>query len=749
MAWTNNYLNIGNDGIANGDLQIDGATPNYVTVTMNNGIAIKDGWGNTVSPGSAGILWRKEFTATFTNYDSLSTALSGGHTLYYGISATDAGISIGTPIKNSTDYIDYDAGFWSPLLSAAVTSDTTYQAKYTETYFGKIITASAFCNVSINSLDSRITYTESNGRTIWRIPVSLGSVSFTYTCKNTGYAFDSSGTQASTVTYSVPNQDTSTYYNDPTYAKIINPMRAEGNTSGNDDLNTPSGYRKIGSTFICTCLNLVTTYDWTHYKGNDSSVSTLTSSSAPTIQTYIHLVSQCAFSGSSSSDSNEIVSKDITCYVYRSRPATTTTTTEFKGWAFNGTSVSTNAGYSFTVTVPGTLSYSLGNKTDSTTYGTWTYTEGSSFTLPTYSELSSRSYNLSTTTTFKWSMSNSVKNSSESYITSPYTVDGTKTTTFNPSSSNKWYVVGNDSETYALGGTYTVPTTRVTNGNLITLRLDADSPSVSYTKTTTPHAVIEAQAIARTVNIYRKVGIFTALTVDLSSYIGTTKFGGTTIDSPGLSSKQYGSTIPSAWTWQSSSTGTSYSSQASVPADGSTYTAIEGTTTSTTNPTFTVPTSGNTAQYGYFAGLSTSSSNLPNGSYKVSGTVNIDSDKTYYAWYIPVSRKITFYNNSTGTLTINGTSVAKGSSTTISVYAGATSSFSISSSTKPALKRCIAACDSSTASTNTTSFGNGISVSGNITRTGGTITFSTTKYEMSADKSITIYFNTIFTSDYS
>lgn len=747
MAWTNKYLNIGNDDIANGDLQIGGVTPNYIQVEMANGVAIKDGWGNTITAGSLAVLWRKEFTATFTNCDNLpSTLLPSDTTLYYGISAVDAGISIGTPIKNSTDYIDYSAGYWIPALSTAVTSDTTYQAKYTETYFGKIVTVSAFCNVSINSLDSRITYTESNGRTIWRIPVSLGSVSFTYTCKNTGYAFDSSGTQTSTVTYSVPNQDTSTYYNDPAYVKIINPMRAEGNTSGNDDINTCSGYRKIGSTFICTCLNLVTTYDWTHYKGNDSSVSTLISSSAPTIQTTIHLVSQCAFSGSSSSDSNETVSKNITCYVYRSRPATTTTTTEFKGWAFNGVSVSTNAGYSFTVIEPGVLSYSLGNKTDSTTYGTWTYTAGSDFTLPTYAELSSRSYSLNTTTTFKWSMSNTVKNANGNNITSPYTVSGTKTTTFMPSPSSKWYVLNNDSETYALGGTYTVPITRVTDGKLITLRLDASSSSVSYTKTTTPNPLIVTQSFTRIVNIYRKVGL---PNVDMSNYIGTTKFGGTTIDSSGTSLQAYGSVVPGAWTWQSSSTGISYSSQASVPADGSTYTAIEGAATSTANPTFTVPTSGNTAQYGYFMGLSTSGSALPNGSYNVSGTVTLTSDMTYYAWYIPVSRKITFYNNATGTLTINGTVVAKGNSTIVSVYAGMTSSFSISSSTSPALKRCIAACNSSTASTNTTSFGNGISVSGNITRTGGTITFSAAKYEMSANEDIAIYFNTIFTSNYS
>ena len=745
MAWTNKHLNIRGNGIANGDLKFSGKTPNVVRVTMANGVAIKDGWGNTVSAGSLAVLWRKEFTATFTNYDALPSTQFGGNTLYYGISATDAGISIGTPSKNSTDYIDYDAGYWSPALNAAVTSDTTYQAKYTEIYFGKIITVSAFCNISINSLDSRITYTESNGRTIWRIPVSLGSVSFTYTCKNTGYAFDSSGTQKATVTYSVPNQDTSTYYNDPTYVKIINPQRAEGDISDIDSNNTASGYRKIGSTFICTCLGLTDTIVRKINSSTDSSVSASISSDAPTIQTTIHLVSQCGFSGSGSSDSNETVSKDITCYVYRSRTSTTTRITEIKGWTFNGVSVSSGTQYSFTVAVPGVLGYSTGDTTESTTYSAWEYTGGSSFTLPTYSELSSRSYNLSTTTTFKWDMSNAVWNSEKAAISSPYTVSGTKITTFMPSPSSKWYVLNNASETYALGGTYTVPITRVTDGKLITLRLDAGSSSVSYTKITSPYATIVAQSFTRTVTIYRKVGVSDFM----SNYIGTTKFGGTTIDSSGFSYQAYGSTLPSAWTWQSSSTGISYSSQASVPADGSTYTAIEGTATSVANPTFTVPTSGNTAQYGYFMGLSTSDSILSAEDNNVSGTVTLTSDMTYYAWYMPVSRKITFYNNATGTLTINGTDVAKGGSTMVSVYAGTTSSFSISSSASPALKHCIAACDSSTASTNTTSFGNGISVSGNITRTGGTITFSATKYEMSANEDIAIYFNTIFESDYS
>ncbi len=650
MAWSNKHLNINGSTTSNGKITVNGVTPNYVNVTMNNGVTIIDGWSNSISPGTVATIWRKEFTASFSNYDSVSSAISSSKTLYYGISATDSGVSAGTPYKNKSDYITYSNGRWSPTLATFVYGNTTYTAEYDLKYFCILELTSVNASQSINSTDSDITYSDSGNTRRWRIPCDLKSVSITYT-PSTNYGYDGSGSK--TVTYDVSSAKTITDTQNPNYAYVFNPMNS---TSLDNANNCSTGYHKIGSVLQFTYIPKSYTLTTEISKDKNSSTSTNVNSAAPIIQTTIALCSQCAFTGSNSSTSNETVSKTITGYVYRKRTQYTTVDDTLSEWTLNDATYTTSAQFTFTLSSPSVFGYKTSGTKTTITYSDWEYTGGSEITLPSASDLSSRTYTSSTYTTFKWSMSNVVHLDSQTgtIVTSPYTVTGSQTTTYTPNTSNKWYSVADSSETYALGAKYTIPTTRVTSGKLITLRLDGTA-ATTYTTAKTPTPTLTGTQIIRTVTIYPAAYCTESDFSDLK-YIGSMTFNNKTLTKSGYTEKYYGLSTPSGWSWKSSTSGISYDSLTSVPLDGSTYTASEKSAI-VSNPTYTVPTTGS-ATYGSYAFLSTSNVNLVMGvTNKISGTVKLTSNKTYYAWYrinIPpiVGEGSTNYNAVTRLLTI-------------------------------------------------------------------------------------------------
>jgi hypothetical protein len=729
MTWTNKHLNIGNDGIDNGDIQIGGATPNYIQVEMANGVAIKDGWGNTVSAGSTGVLWRKEFTATFTNYDALSSTQFGGNTLYYGISATDAGISIGTPSKNNTDYISYSAGYWSPLLSAAVTSDTTYQAKYTETYFCLIKVTSNHASQSINSTNSLITYSESGYTTTWRVPLSLGSVSITFKAES-GYGFDSSGASSKTVTYTISERKTYTDTQNPGYAYIT---QAFGTNSKFAPGSNNSGWYAMGSTFSCV---------WAGYHGIDDQIET----GSETLQ--VKVASNCNIVYDGTTSQNHI----LTSTVYKKRSRSAQENATFDHWDIGGTSV-TSQSYSFSVSKP--LTINVVCTSTGITYGSysaWAYDftklgSGVSgtpkVTLPYFSSssgsnyLTSRSVNETVTTTWKWSSSyvssvyKTVKTSSGlgttgSALTSPYTETHTSKHTYKPNNSEtKWVDQSDTSKTYSPGADYifsksnigTVKTLYYTGGTTI----DNETGWPLYINI--QKATDSSTTYTVTANIYNS-----------SSYTALRRINAvnSTVQSFSLHPKK---TLASLrWTDDSGTSVTANNSLYTITYDANrTYTINESVCGySVTYPTFYLGgTSSSTDAYANvtckYGRVSKWTKGSYNGTTVSAGTQTITANTDFYATIIDAKRTITIKNSSGYTMTILGSSVSNGSSITVSRANGQTSSGSITYGSIPYTVY---------AKMDDTSATNGVSISGYAHYSGAAMSLNCVAYNSTSDTSV-------------